>query len=54
MRDAATCGPTEDLYLWSFAAGFLSVIALAGYWIVLFRLVKMPPNALPDVSTYPG
>jgi membrane protease YdiL (CAAX protease family) len=40
-------------YLWSFAAGVLSVVALAGYWIVLFRLVKMPPNALPDVSSYP-
>ena len=39
--------------LWSFAAGVLSVVALAGYWIVLFRLVKMPPNALPDVSSYP-
>ena len=40
-------------YLWSFAAGVLSVIALAGYWIVLFRLVKMPPNALPSMSSYP-
>ena len=40
-------------YLWSFAADVLSVVALAGYWIVLFRLVKMPPNALPDVSSYP-
>ena len=40
-------------YLCSFAAGVLSVIALAGYWIVLFRLVKMPPNSLPDVSSYP-
>jgi membrane protease YdiL (CAAX protease family) len=40
-------------YLWSFAAGVLSVVALTGYWIVLFRLVKMPPNALPDVSSYP-
>ena len=29
------------------------MIALAGYWIVLFQLVKMPPNALPDVSSYP-
>jgi len=29
------------------------VIALAGYWIVLFRLVKMPPNVLSDVSSYP-
>jgi membrane protease YdiL (CAAX protease family) len=40
-------------YLWSFAAGVLSVVALAGYWIVLFRLVKMPPNSLPDMSSYP-
>jgi membrane protease YdiL (CAAX protease family) len=40
-------------YLWSLIAGVLSVSALAGYWIVLFRLVKMPPNALPDVSSYP-
>jgi membrane protease YdiL (CAAX protease family) len=40
-------------YLWSFAAGGLSVVALSGYWIVLFRLVKMPPNALPDMSSYP-
>ena len=40
-------------YLWSFAAGVLSVVALAGYWLVLFRLVKMPPNALPDMSSYP-
>jgi len=31
----------------------LFVAALAGLWIVLFRLVEMPPNALPDVSTYP-
>jgi membrane protease YdiL (CAAX protease family) len=40
-------------YLWALVAGVLSVVALAGYWIVLFRLVKMPPNALADVSSYP-
>ena len=40
-------------YLWSWVAGVLSVVALAGYWIVLFQLVKMPPNALSDVSSYP-
>jgi membrane protease YdiL (CAAX protease family) len=40
-------------YLWAFVAGVLSVVALAGYWIALFRLVKMPPNALPDMSSYP-
>lgn len=41
-------------YMWALVAGVLSVVALAGYWIVLFRLVKMPPNTLPDVSSYPG
>ena len=40
-------------YRWALIAGVLSVVALAGYWIALFRLVKMPPNALPDVSGYP-
>jgi membrane protease YdiL (CAAX protease family) len=41
------------IYLWSFVAGVLTVVALAGFWIVLFQLVKMPPNALPDTSSYP-
>ncbi|MDP9162241.1 MAG: CPBP family intramembrane metalloprotease [Acidobacteriota bacterium] len=40
-------------YLWAMVAGILSVTALAGIWIVLFRLVKMTPNALSDVSRYP-
>ena len=40
-------------YLWALVAGVLSVVALAGSWIALFRLVKMPPNALSDVSSYP-
>ncbi|HTS37331.1 MAG TPA: type II CAAX endopeptidase family protein [Candidatus Solibacter sp.] len=40
-------------YLWAWVAGVLSVVALAGIWIVLFRLVKMPPNVLSDVSSYP-
>lgn len=40
-------------YLWSFLAGVLSVVALSGLWIVLFQLVKMPPNTIPDVSSYP-
>jgi membrane protease YdiL (CAAX protease family) len=41
------------VYLWAWIAGGLAVIALAGYWIALFQLVKMPPNALSDVSAYP-
>lgn len=44
---------SRQTYLWALVAGALSVIALAGIWIVLFRLVKMPPNALPDTSSYP-
>jgi membrane protease YdiL (CAAX protease family) len=40
-------------YLWALVAGVLSVVALAGIWIVLFRLVKMPPNMLSDLSSYP-
>jgi membrane protease YdiL (CAAX protease family) len=42
-----------ETYLWAWVAGVLSVVALSGIWIVLFRLVKMPPNMLSDVSSYP-
>jgi membrane protease YdiL (CAAX protease family) len=38
---------------WSVLAGVLSVVALAGLWIVLFRLVPMKPNAIPNTSGYP-
>jgi membrane protease YdiL (CAAX protease family) len=38
---------------WALVAGLLSIVALAGYWIVLFQLLKMPPNLLPDFSNYP-
>jgi membrane protease YdiL (CAAX protease family) len=37
----------------SFLCGVLAVIALAGYWIVLFQFVKTPPNILADASRYP-
>jgi membrane protease YdiL (CAAX protease family) len=39
--------------LWAWLAGALSLVALAGYWIVLFQVFKMPPNAFSDVSRYP-
>jgi membrane protease YdiL (CAAX protease family) len=45
-RSAHTC-------LWALLAGALSVVALAGLWIVLFQLVRMPPNAIPDMASYP-
>lgn len=34
-------------------AGVLSIVALAGYWIVTFQLVQMPGNVLPDFSKCP-
>jgi membrane protease YdiL (CAAX protease family) len=40
-------------FVWAMLAGALSIVALSGYWIVMFQLVKMPANALPDMSSYP-
>jgi membrane protease YdiL (CAAX protease family) len=34
-------------------AGMFAVIALAGLWIVFFRLVKTPANVLDDPAKYP-
>jgi len=39
---------------WAFVAGVLSIVSLAGFWIVLFQLVKMPPNVIDDFSKYPS
>ena len=39
---------------WALAGGGFAVIALAGYWIVLFQIVRTPPNVLPDLSKYPS
>lgn len=44
---------SRPVFIWSMAAGMCSIIALAGLWIVLFQLVKVPGNALPDFSNYP-
>jgi membrane protease YdiL (CAAX protease family) len=38
---------------WAGLAGVLAIVALAGCWIVLFQLVRTPPNVLPDFSRYP-
>jgi len=40
-------------FAWAFAAGMFAVAGLAGLWIVLFQMVKMLPNPLPDFSQYP-
>lgn len=44
---------SRKTFVWASIAGVLSVVALAGYWIVFFGLVKMPPNAIPNTSFYP-
>jgi len=44
---------SSTVFGWACVAGMFSIVALAGYWIVLFQLVKVPGNALPDFSSYP-
>src|SRR6516225_2392893 len=44
---------SAETYLWALVAGCLSLVALAGIWIVLFRSVKMPANLFSDLSSYP-
>jgi membrane protease YdiL (CAAX protease family) len=41
------------VFLWALAAGILAIVALSGFWIVLFQLVQSPGNALPEFSRYP-
>jgi membrane protease YdiL (CAAX protease family) len=40
-------------FAWALLAGILSIIALAGLWIVLLQLVRWPSRVLPDFSKYP-
>jgi membrane protease YdiL (CAAX protease family) len=44
---------SPQVFAWTLVAGVLSIVALAGFWIVLFQLVKAPGNVLPDLSRYP-
>jgi membrane protease YdiL (CAAX protease family) len=41
------------MFTWALLAGTLSVICLAGVWIVLFRLIRFSGNTVPDLSRYP-
>jgi membrane protease YdiL (CAAX protease family) len=41
------------VFLWATIAGVFAVVAFAGLWIVLFRLVSMPPDQFSDLSKYP-
>jgi membrane protease YdiL (CAAX protease family) len=38
------------VFAWATLTGVLSIPALAGYWIVMFKLFKMAGNVLPDLS----
>ena len=38
---------------WAVLSGVLSIIALAGLWIVLFQLARVPGHNLPNFSQYP-
>jgi membrane protease YdiL (CAAX protease family) len=42
-----------SVFTWALVAGVLSIVSLAGLWIVLFQLVKMSPNVIDDFSKYP-
>jgi membrane protease YdiL (CAAX protease family) len=44
---------SKRVFLTAVAAGTLSLVSLCGLWIVLAELVKMPGNAMPDLSRYP-
>jgi len=42
-----------SVFAWALAAGGLSILSLTGFWIVLFQLVEVRGNPLPDFSQYP-
>jgi membrane protease YdiL (CAAX protease family) len=43
----------RPVFVWALVAGGLSLAALTGLWPVLFQLVRMQGNPLPDFSRYP-
>ena len=44
---------SRPMFSWAVLAGALSVISLAGVWIVLRRLIRFSGNTVPDFSRYP-
>lgn len=44
---------SATVWTWSLLAGALSIVALTGLWIVLFQLLPMRGNRLPDFSQFP-
>jgi membrane protease YdiL (CAAX protease family) len=41
------------IFIWALLAGVLSVVSLAGLWIVMFRLVRIRGNPVADFSRFP-
>jgi membrane protease YdiL (CAAX protease family) len=44
---------SRQAFAWALVAGTLSIVALAGLWIVFVQLARRPSNPLPDFSKYP-
>lgn len=43
-----------DVFAWALLAGALSIVALAGWWLLISAIMKISGSALPDMSKYPG
>jgi membrane protease YdiL (CAAX protease family) len=41
------------IFAWAVLAGALSIVALAGWWMLISRLANISGAALPDMSKYP-
>ena len=53
-RDLRANRVSGAVYAWSLVAGLSAIIAMAGCWIVMFRLVRMESiQWTPDFSRYP-
>ena len=50
LRARRVSAPT---FAWAVAAGLLAIVALAGLWVVLFQLARLPARTLLDYSRYP-
>jgi membrane protease YdiL (CAAX protease family) len=53
-RDLRARRVSSSVWMWTLVAGVLSIVSLTGLWIVLFQLVKTPPNVIDDFSKYPA
>jgi membrane protease YdiL (CAAX protease family) len=45
--------PPRRVYSWALITGLLWLVFLAGFWIVLEQMVRVPGNKLPDFSALP-